>query len=130
MTLEEYRNNLLPSDRRLFDEFVDIGIKKTIFSLLDADVVDTVIQRVVVNNWDISQEEFSNYLINAKKEIALYLIQQHLSFQGYTPDEVDTYVSAHMISIHLSHNHELLKLWKSPEKILKAVQQKKKNKEN
>lgn len=129
MTLEEYRNNLLPSDRRLFDEVVDIGIRKTIYALLDADVTDPVIQRVVISNWDISQEEFDNYLICAKKEIALYLLRQHLSFQGYTPDEADHYISSHMIIIHLSHNHELLRLWKSPEKILKAIQQKKKSKE-
>ena len=38
MTLEEYRNNLLPSDRSLFDEFVTIGIRKTIYALLDANV--------------------------------------------------------------------------------------------
>lgn len=130
MTLEEYRNNLLPSDRRLFDEVVDIGIRKTIYALLDADVADPVIQRVVIDNWAISQEEFSNYLINAKKEIALYLLRQHLSFQGYSPDEADRYISTHMINIHLSRNHELLKQWKSPEKILKAVQPKKKSKEN
>lgn len=130
MTLEEYRNNLLPSDRQLFDEVVDIGIRKTIYALLDADVTDPVIQRVVISNWDISQEEFSNYLISAKKEIALFLLRQHLSFQGYSPDEADRYISTHMINIHLSHNHELLKLWKNPEKILKAVQQKNKSKEN
>ena len=114
MTLEEYRSNLLPSDRRLFDEVVDIGIRKTIYALLDADVTDPVIQRVVISNWDISQEEFSNYLICAKKEIALYLLQQHLSFQGYSPDEADRYIASHMINIQLSRNHELLRLWSYP----------------
>lgn len=129
MTLEEYRNNLLPSDRSLFDEFVTIGIRKTIYALLDANVDDPVIQRVVIENWNISQEEFSDILIDAKKEIALYLLRQHLLFQGYRPDEADKFLSSNMIKNHLSHNHELLNQWKSPEKILKFVQQKKKNKE-
>ena len=73
MTLEEYRNSLLPSDRSLFDEFVAIGIKKTIYALLDANVDDSAIQRVVIDHWNISQEEFRDVLIDAKKEVALYL---------------------------------------------------------
>lgn len=129
MTLEEYRNSLLPSDRSLFDEFVTIGIKKTIYALLDANVEDPVIKRVVIDHWNISQEEFTDVLTDAKKEAALYLVRQHLLFQGYNPDEADKFLSSHMIKIHLSHNHELLNQWKSPEKILKTVQQKKKNKE-
>lgn len=41
MTLEEYRADLLPSERPLFDDVVAIGIRKTIFALLDADVDDS-----------------------------------------------------------------------------------------
>lgn len=129
MTLEEYRNNLLPSDRSLFDDVVKIGIRKTIYALLDADVDDLVIQRVVIDHWNIPPEEVCYYLVDAKKEVALFLIRQQLIFQGYTSDETESFISSHMIKMHLSHNHELLKQWKSPEKILKAVQQKKKSKE-
>ena len=129
MTLEDYRNSVLPSDRQLFDELVTMGIKKTIYALLDADVDDPVVQRVVIDNWEISQEVFTDFLIDAKKEMALYFIRQHLTFQGYTVEQADKFISSNMIKIHLSHNHDLLKQWKSPEKILKAVQQKKKNKE-
>lgn len=68
MTLEEYRNSLLPSDRSLFDEFVTIGIKKTIYALLDANVEDPVIKRVVIDHWNTLQEELSGVLTDAKKE--------------------------------------------------------------
>lgn len=129
MTLEDYRNSVLPSERQLFDDLVTMGIKKTIYALLDADVDDPVVQRVVVDNWEISQEAFTDFLINAKKEMALYFIRQHLTFQGYTVEQADEFISCNMIKIHLSYNHELLKQWKNPEKILKAVQQKKRNKE-
>ena len=129
MTLEQYRNNLLPSERPLFDEVVSIGIKKTVYALLDADVDDTVIQRVVIDNWDITYEDFIDVLIDAKKEIALYLLWQHLTLQGYTTNEAERFISSNGVEIHLSRNHELLKQWKNPEKIYKAVQQKKKGKE-
>mgnify|MGYP003293432187 CR=1 FL=1 len=129
MMLEEYRNNLLPSERSLFDEFTAIGVTKTIYALLDANVDDSVIQRVVVDHWEISREDFSDFLINAKKEIALHLLRQHLTFQGYAADEADRFISSHMVKIHLSHNHELLAQWRNPEKIIKTVQQKKKSKE-
>lgn len=129
MTLEEYRENLPLYDRQLFDEVVDIGIKKTIYALLDANVPDQTIMRVVINHWEIPQEKFTNVLIKAKKDAALYYVRQHLLLQGYNADEVDEFLSSHMIGIHLLHNHELLNQWRSPEKIIKAVQQKKKSKE-
>lgn len=128
MTLEEYRAELRPSERPLFDEVVAIGIRKTIFALLDADVDDSVIQRVVVEQWHISEDELIDLLVNAKREIALFLVKRHLTFQGYAPEAADEFISSNMIKIHLSRDHELLKNWKNAEKIIKEVQKKKKSK--
>ena len=97
-------------------------------ALLDADVDDSVIRRVVVEQWHTSEEELIDLLVDAKIEIALFLLKQHLTFQGYAPEEANKFISSNMIKIHLSRDHELLKSWKNPEKIIKEVQKKKKSK--
>lgn len=129
MTLDAYRNNLLPSERRLFDEFVDIGIVKTIYALLDAKVDDLVIKRVVTTHWNISNDEFIDVFTHARINAALDLLWEHLRLMGYTESQADEFLDANSIENRLFHNRELLKYWNNPEKLIKAVQQKKKNKE-
>lgn len=129
MTLDTYRNNLLPSERRLFDEFVDIGIVKTIYALLDAKVDDQVIKRVVTTHWNISSDEFIDIFTHARINAALDLLWEHLRLMGYTESQADEFLDANSIKHRLSHNHELLKYWNNPEKLIKAVQPKKKSKE-
>ena len=129
MTLDDYRNNLLPSERRLFDEFVDIGIVKTIYALLDAKVDDLVIKRVVTTHWSISSDEFIDIFTHARIDAALELLWEHLRLMGFTESQANAFLNANAIEKRLFHNHELLKYWNNPEKLYKAVQQKKKNKE-
>ena len=130
MTLDEYRNELRPSERILFDDFVKIGIKKTIYALLDAKVEDRDIIRVVVAHWNISHKESTDSLINAKINAALDLLWEHLRFQGHTETEADDFLIDNSIEERLVNDHALLTHWNNPEKILKVVQQKKKSKEN
>lgn len=126
MDLDEYRNNLLPSERSLFDEVVEIGIRKTIDALLDADVDDSVMQHVVFEHWGVSQKDFRDILVQEKINAALYLLRQHLELQNYTSSEISKLLSSLAVKPHLIHNHELLKQWKNPEKILKTLQKKSK----
>lgn len=121
MTLEEYRNSLRPSDRPLFDDVIDIGIRKTVDALLDANVDDESIQRVVIAHWCISQDVYLQILIDEKKEAAIYFLRQHLAFQGYTSSQTDAFLSSYGVKIHLSHNHELLNCWNKPEKMIKIL---------
>ena len=45
-----------------------------------------------------------------------------LALQNYTLFEIDRLLSSLGAEMHLHHDHELLKLWKSPEKVLKSLQ--------
>lgn len=129
MTLDAYRNSLLPSERRLFDEFVDIGIVKTIYALLDAKVEEQEIKRVVTMYWDISNDEFIDFFTQSRINAALDLLWEHLRLKGYSELQADDFIDANSIKNRLLHNHELLKYWNNPEKLIKAIQQKKKSKE-
>lgn len=129
MTFADYRNNLLPSDRKLFDELFEFSVSKAVDTLLDADVDDCVIQRVITAHWGILEEDFRHLLVSSKKNVAVSRIEQHLRFNGYSLIEAKNYISTHSIKIRLNHEHDLLSHWKNPEKILKTIQQEKKNKE-
>lgn len=129
MTLEEYRRNLLPSERKRFDEFIDIGIMKTIYALLDAEVADQEIKRVVSKHWNTSHDEFVSMLTDAKISAALDLVWENLQLGGYTAYEADEFLINNSIKIKLSQNHELLAYWNKPDKLIKAVCPKKKHKE-
>lgn len=123
MDIQDYRYSRNPLDKQLYNDIVRFGAMKTIYALLDADVDNEVIQRVVIFHWDITQDEFMNFLNNAKKEIALDKLSNYLKLQGCTQSEIDKYISSNIIKAHLSRNHELLAQWKSPEKMLKIIKQ-------
>ncbi len=105
-----------------FSEGIEIGIRNTLATLYEANVEDKEIIRVVCEYWEITKQDAENRLIYEKQQAAIHSLKQYLKLQGWTQNEINSFMHEHNAYIKISHNKGLWKLKDAPAKLFKAVQ--------
>lgn len=106
-----------------FSEAYEIGIENAIMALYDANVNDKEIIRVVSEYWGIDNKEAEDRLIWEKSQIAIRELRKYLKLQGNSKEEIGRFMyDINAIPI-IRYNKELWKLWKTPEKLIAAIQE-------
>lgn len=126
LAISLYGKTLDVAGENAFADAIEIGITNSITALYNADVKDEVILREMAAVWGISKDEAIDRLLIVKGNCAIEALKQHLRLQGWDDAEIRHF----MISTHAAHtirnNHDLWKLKNSPDKLYKAITDKKK----
>lgn len=124
LALEIYGESLNQVGEIAFSEAIGIGIENTIASLYEADVDDREILRIVSEQWGIRIEEVEDRLVWEKRQSAIRSLKQYLKLQGFTKGEIEQFIKTNRVLFKIGHNKELWKLRRTPQKLMKAVQEK------
>ena len=126
LAISLYGKSLDVAGKNAFSDAIEIGITNSITALYNADVKDEVILREMTAVWGISKDEAIDRLLIIKGNCAIEALKQHLRLQGWDDAEIRHF----MITTHAAHtirnNHDLWKLKNTPDKLYKAVCDKKK----
>ena len=126
LAISLYGKTLDVAGENAFADAIEIGITNTITALYNADVKDEVILREMNAVWGIGKEEAIERLVWIKGNCAIEALKQHLRLQGMDDSEIRQF----MLTTHAAHtirnNHDLWKLKNSPDRLYKAINDKKK----
>lgn len=124
LALEVYGESLNQVGEIAFSEAIEIGIENTISSLYEANVDDREILRIVSEQWGIRIEEVEDRLVWEKSQSAVRYLKQYLKLQGFTKSEIVQFMKTNRAIFKIGHNKELWGLRRTPQKLMKAVQEK------
>ena len=120
-----YGNSINPVGEGAFSDAVEIGISNTIASLYDVNIEDGEIVRGLNKYWGINSEEAEERLLFEKSQLVIRELRHYLKLQGYSSDESTEFIKNNKESVKIRHDKELGKLRDKPERLMKAVQDKK-----
>lgn len=124
LAFEIYGDSLNQVGEVAFSDAIEIGIENTIASLYEANVDDKEILRIVGEQWGIRIEDVEDRLVWEKSQSAIRSLKQYLKLQGFTKGEVDQFIKTNRAIFKIGHNKELWGLRRTPQKLMKAVQEK------
>jgi len=109
-----------------YDDGIEIGKSNTIKSLLYANINDrdTFIS-AVRKVWNMDETEIEDRIVFEKKAILTEKIKEYLRFNGNTEGYIKDFFRENQVIIKLKDNCDLWKLKDNPEKLIKAISEKK-----
>ena len=107
---------------RAFSDAIEIGIKNTIMALLDTNVSDDEIIRVLNKYWGINQDESEKRIAFEKGAITIDELKRYLQLQGFSDNEIHQFMFSNHASIKIRYNCDLWKLRHTPDKLMKEIQ--------
>ena len=119
-----YGDSLNQVGEAAFSEAIEIGIENTIASLYEANVDDKEILRIVSEQWGIKLADVEDRLVWEKSRSPIRSLKQYLKLQGFTTGEIDQFMKTNRAAFKIHHNKELWGLRRTPQKLMKAVQEK------
>lgn len=119
--IDVYGKVLNEVGEQAFSSAIEIGIENTFATLYDAKVEDRDILRVVCDHWGIAMEDAEERLVWTKQQAAIFSLKQYLKLQGYTENEIKSFMIEHEASIKIRHDKDLWKLKNNPEKLFKVI---------
>ena len=123
LALKFYGDSINQAGEEAFSDAVEIGISNTVAALLDADVVDDEIIRVLNKYWGCNQDETESRLIHEKSQATINELKHYLKMQGYSGIEIDRFMKSNKAAAKIRHNNELWKLKRNPEELMKSVKE-------
>lgn len=124
LAFEIYGDSLNQVGETAFSEAIEIGIENTIASLYEANVDDKEILRIVSEQWGIRIEDVEDRLVWEKSQSAIRSLKQYLKLQGFTKGEIGQFMKTNRAAFKIQRNKELWGLRRTPQKLMKAVQEK------
>ena len=121
--LEVYGESINQASEVAFYDAVEIGIENTVAALYDTDVDDNQIIRVLNKYWGISKDEAESRLLYEKQEAVSRELEWYLKMQGLSSADIKKFMKSNKVKTKISHNNELLKLRRNPEKLIKNVKE-------
>lgn len=122
IALEILGESINQAGARAFSDAIEIGIKNTIMALLDTDVSDDEIIRVLNKHWGINQNEAEKRIVFEKGSLAIDELKRYLKLQGLSDDEIHQFMLSNGASTKIRHNSNLWKLWHTPDRLMKEIQ--------
>ncbi|HHX60616.1 MAG TPA: hypothetical protein GX707_07875 [Epulopiscium sp.] len=122
LALKLYGDSINQAGGVAFSDAIEIGITNTMAALYDADVGKDEIIRVLNKYWGINKDEAEERIVYEKSQAAIRELERYLKMQGFTAIEINQFMKSNKASIKIRHNNELWKLRRTPEKLMKAVQ--------
>lgn len=107
---------------KAFSDAIEIGIKNTIMALLDTNVSDDEIIRVLNKYWGINQNEAENRIIYEKGCLTIDELKRYLKLQGYSDNEIHQFMFSIRASTKIRQNSNLWKLRHTPDRLIKEIQ--------
>ncbi|MCP1100899.1 hypothetical protein M2454_000108 [Aequitasia blattaphilus] len=98
-----------------------MGITNTIAALYDVGVNDEEIARVLNKFWGISSREVDERILFEMHNAAKRELRHYLKMQGYSDVDIQHFMISTKADAKISHDKDLWKLSKTPEKLFKAV---------
>lgn len=126
LAIDFYGRTLDVAGEHAFADAIEIGIQNTITALYNADAKDEVILREMNAVWGIGKEEAIERLVWIKGNCAIEALKQHLRLQGMDDSEIRQFMLTTHAAYTIRNNHDLWKLKNSPDKLYKAISDKKK----
>lgn len=107
---------------KAFSDAIEIGIKNTIMALLDANVSEDEIIRVLNKHWGINQNEAEKQIVYEKGCLTIDELKRYLKLQGFSDDEIHQFIFSIGASTKIRHNANLWKLRHTPDRLIKEIQ--------
>lgn len=105
-----------------FSDAIEIGIKNTIMSLLDTNVNDDEIIRLLNKYWGINQNEAEKRIIFEKGSLTIDELKRYLKLQGLSDNEIHQFMLSNRAAIKIRDNYNLWKLRRTPDRLIKEIQ--------
>lgn len=122
LALEVYGESINQAGESAYLDAIEIGITNTISALYDTDTSDDEIIRVLNKFWGINKNEAEERLLYEKHNAVSRELKHYLKMQGFSSEDITRFMLSNKASAKIRHNHELLKLRRTPEKLMKEVQ--------
>jgi len=119
---EVYNDRLDQEGEEAYADAIEIGRTNTIAALYDSDVNDDEIIRVLNKFWGITKDEAVERLLFEKRKAVYRELEHYLKMQGFSSADIIQFMRKNEVSSKIKYNHELLKLRRNPEKLMKEVQ--------
>lgn len=123
LAIDFYGESINEAEKIAFANAIDIGIKKTITVLYEANVQDNDIINLMNKHWGICRDEAIDRLMYEKNQAPLRELKLFLKMQGLSPKEIQNFMISNKVSMKLKKNPELRELRRKPDKLMKAVKE-------
>lgn len=125
--IEEFALNILgesinQAGAKAFSDAIEIGIKNTIWALLDANVSDDEITRVLNKHWGINQNESEKRIIFEKGSLTIDELKRYLRLQGLSDNEIHEFMFSNSAPTKIRHNSYFWELRHTPDRLVKEIQ--------
>ncbi len=122
LMLEVYGENVNQAGEQAFSEAIEIGIENTVMALIDANVNDDEIIRVINKHWGINQQEAEDRIVFEKQQLAISELKRYLKMKGYSKNEIWQYVITNEAAVKIRNNPNLLELRRMPDRLIEEIQ--------
>lgn len=123
LALDVYGESINRVGETAFSDAIEIGIENTILALIDANVVDDEIIRVINKYWGINQDEAEKRIVFEKGKLTTNELKRYLRMQGCSDNEIHQFMITNSAASKIRHNPNLWKLRYTPNKLAEAIQE-------
>lgn len=125
--IEEFALNILgesinEAGAKAFSDAIEIGIRNTIWALLDTNVSDDEITCVLNKHWGINQNESEKRIIFEKSSLTINELKRYLRLQGLSDNEIHEFMFSNNASTKIRHNSYFWELRHTPDRLAKEIQ--------
>lgn len=123
LALDVYGESINRAGETAFSDAIEIGIGNTILALIDANVIDDEIIRVINKYWGINQDEAEKRIVFEKGNLAINELKRYLRMQGRSDNEIHQFMVTNRAAFKIRHNPHLWELRYTPNKLAEAIQE-------